>query len=103
MGALEKLAVHTNKDVWRASSAAPAAAREWGLDALAGRLVELSAHEASATLTIIIALVREAQLRRELAAWIGLESTIFHAGVTYSMGLLHSASVQRKEARSHDS
>ncbi|MFN0059738.1 MAG: recombinase A [Planctomycetota bacterium] len=89
MGAIEKLAAHTNKDVWRASSAvgARATSRGWGLDALAGRLVELSAHDASATLTIIIALVREAQLRRELAVWIGLESTVFHAGDAAESGV----------------
>jgi recombination protein RecA len=42
----------------------------WGLAALRGRLVELSAHGASATLTTAIGIVLEAQRGGEPVAWI---------------------------------
>jgi len=45
---------------------------------LAGRLVELSAHGASATLTTAIGLVRRAQEEGEPAAWIALPSATFY-------------------------
>lgn len=49
--------------------AAPTAA--WRLEALAGRLVEISGAAAGAPLTVAFRLVLEAQRRREPVAWIG--------------------------------
>jgi recombination protein RecA len=56
---------------------APALDR-WRLDALRGRLVELSARGATATLTAAIELVLEAQQASEPAAWITLGNTTFY-------------------------
>jgi recombination protein RecA len=50
----------------------------WRLDALRGRLVELSARGATATLTAAIELVLEAQQASEPAAWITLGNTTFY-------------------------
>jgi len=52
--------------------------REWTLDSLAGRFVELSSPAAGASLTAAVALVREAQLRGEPAAWVGVGGSIFY-------------------------
>src|SRR5258705_11308948 len=49
-----------------------APAERWGLDALRGRLVELSARGATATLTAAIELVIEAQQAAEPVAWVTL-------------------------------
>jgi len=59
--------------------------REWNLSTLAGRLTELSSPAAGAVLTAAVALVREAQLHGEPAAWIttGL-STFFPPDVAAS-------------------
>lgn len=63
----------------RAAAAANDAVVElWGLAALRGRLVELSARGATATLTTAIDLVLEAQLASEPAAWIMLQSGSFY-------------------------
>ncbi|MEM7164737.1 MAG: recombinase A [Planctomycetota bacterium] len=51
--------------------------REWGLRALSGRLVELSAQEGSASITMAATLIRQAQLQGEVAVWIGLDSSCF--------------------------
>lgn len=62
------------------SSLAPdaAAGREWSLDALAGRLVELSGEHASACLTMALHLVVQAQRKDEPVAWIThLSDTFF--------------------------
>jgi recombination protein RecA len=56
---------------------APATER-WGLDALRGRLVELSARGATATLTTSIELVLEAQRAAEPVAWIALGNGTFY-------------------------
>jgi recombination protein RecA len=57
----------------------PATERErWGLDALRGRLVELSARGATATLTTAIELVLEAQHAAEPVAWVTLGNTTFY-------------------------
>lgn len=50
----------------------------WGLDALRGRLVELSARGATATLTTAIDLVLEAQHADEPAAWITFGNATFY-------------------------
>lgn len=56
------------------SDAAPA---PWGLSAMRGRLVELSARGATATLTAAIELVAEAQTQSEPVAWITLTASAF--------------------------
>jgi recombination protein RecA len=50
------------------------ATERWSLEALRGRLVELSARGASATMTAAIGLVLEAQTAGEPAAWISVLS-----------------------------
>jgi recombination protein RecA len=50
----------------------------WGLDALRGRLAELSARGATATLTTAIELVLEAQHAAEPVAWVTLSNTTFY-------------------------
>jgi recombination protein RecA len=57
--------------------AGPEEAR-WGLDALRGRLTELSARGATATLTTAIELVIEAQHAAEPIAWVTLGNTSFY-------------------------
>jgi recombination protein RecA len=54
------------------------APRAWTLEALAGRFAELSSPAAGATLTAAMALVREAQLRGEAAAWIARGESTFY-------------------------
>ena len=56
----------------------PAPAERWGLDALRGRLVELSARGATATLTAAIELVIEAQQAAEPVAWVTLGNATFY-------------------------
>ena len=58
-------------------NAAPASQGPWGLDALRGRLVELSARGAAATLTAAIELVVEAQQAAEPVAWVTLGNATF--------------------------
>jgi len=55
-----------------------APAGRWGLDALRGRLVELSARGAAATLTTAIELVLEAQQVAEPVAWVTLGNATFY-------------------------
>ena len=50
----------------------------WGLDALRGRLVELSARGATATLTAATELVLEAQRAAEPVAWITFRNATFY-------------------------
>jgi recombination protein RecA len=58
---------------------APATDRDcWGLDALRGRLVELSARGATATLTTAIDLVLEAQHAAEPVAWTTFGNASFY-------------------------
>ena len=52
--------------------------RQWNLDSLAGRFVELSSGATSATLTASVSLIREAQLRNEPAAWIATGASTFY-------------------------
>lgn len=57
----------------------------WGLEPLAGRLVEISGHRASANLTVAFGLVLEAQEKDEPVAWVTLgESTFFPPDVAES-------------------
>jgi recombination protein RecA len=58
--------------------AAPECGSRWGLDALRGRLVELSARGATATLTAAIELVVEAQQAAEPVAWVTLGNATFY-------------------------
>lgn len=50
----------------------------WGLDAMRGRVVELSARGASATLTAAVELVLEAQLAADPVAWVTLANATFY-------------------------
>jgi recombination protein RecA len=56
----------------------PLPEQRWGLDALRGRLVELSARGATATLTVATELVFEAQHAAEPVAWVTLSNTTFY-------------------------
>ncbi len=62
----------------RLASAAPAPAPRWELPALAGGLVELSAHDHPAALTLAFALVLDAQQRGEPVAWIARVGSSFY-------------------------
>lgn len=59
-------------------AAAGEGAEPWSYEALRGRLVELSAHGASATLTAATGLVLEAQLAGEPVAWIAASGDSFY-------------------------
>jgi recombination protein RecA len=66
-------------DELRARRGDPAVdAAPWGLEALRGRLVELSARGATATLTAAIELVLEAQAASEPVAWLCLTGGTFY-------------------------
>ena len=65
-------------DELRAARAPDHAGEPWGLPALRGRLVELSARGAAATLTAAVGLVLEAQQAAEPVAWITLASASFY-------------------------
>jgi len=52
--------------------------RAWTLEALAGRFAGISSPATGATLTVAMALVREAQLRGEAAAWIARADSTFY-------------------------
>lgn len=56
----------------------PQSKENWDLDALRGRLVELSARGATATLTAAIELVCEAQIKAEPVAWIAPAAGTFY-------------------------
>src|SRR5438067_2439425 len=62
----------------RAGSVDSPGQARWGLDALRGRLAELSARGATATLTTAIELVLEAQHAAEPVAWVTLGNTTFY-------------------------
>jgi recombination protein RecA len=57
---------------------ARAAPPAWTLDALGGRLVELSGDASGAPLTLVFRLVLEAQRRGEPAAWVGRRDSVFY-------------------------
>lgn len=61
----------------RTTSHEPRTARSWTLDALSGRLVELSGSQSAARLSAAFGLVLEAQLCADRAAWVTLESSSF--------------------------
>ena len=58
--------------------ASPTEHERWGLDAMRGRVVELSARGASATLTTAVELVLEAQRAAEPVAWVTLSNATFY-------------------------
>ncbi len=72
---LERFLRHASSS---ASPIAHEAEARWGLAALRGRLVEISARGASATLTAAIELVAEAQSQAEPVAWITLANSSFY-------------------------
>ena len=49
----------------------------WGLDYLAGRLVEMSGAAGTSSLTMVASVILEAQKRREPVAWISAQDSIF--------------------------
>ncbi|HEY5938494.1 MAG TPA: recombinase A [Kofleriaceae bacterium] len=59
-------------------------AEEWGLPALRGRLVELSARGATATLTAAVGLVLEAQGASEPVAWVTTHGSFYPPDVADS-------------------
>lgn len=65
-------------DDLRAHRGATQSDAAWGLAALRGRLVELSARGATATLTAAIEIVGEAQTQAEPVAWIALGNGTFY-------------------------
>lgn len=65
----------------------------WSLASLRGRLVELSARGASATLTTAIELVLEAQVASEPVAWIMLDTSSFYPPDVADAGIDLSALV----------
>jgi recombination protein RecA len=77
----------------------------WTLPEIAGRLVEISSSGASASLTIVFGLVREAQRRREPVGWVtSMESFFYpldavHGGIDLAalvvIRVLHTASIPR--------
>jgi recombination protein RecA len=75
---------------------------EWGLPALRGRLVELSARGATATLTTAVGLVLEAQGASEPVAWITTHGSFYPPDVADS-GVDLAALVVVRVPSSHDS
>ena len=75
----------------------------WTLPEIAGRLVEISSSGASASLTIVFSLVREAQMRGEPVGWVTSLGSFFyppdaaHGGVDLAalavVRVLHAASI----------
>jgi recombination protein RecA len=59
------------------SDAPPGSSSRWQLDTAAGRLVEISSGGPTASLTIAVGLVLEAQQQGEPAAWITASDSIF--------------------------
>jgi len=82
--------------------------REWTLEALAGRMVELSSDAAGATLSAATALVLETQHRGEPAAWILGGSSSFYppdvaaSGVDLAALIVVRANSTIKAARAAD-
>ena len=67
--------------------------REWTLETLAGRMVELSSEAASATLTAAASLVLQCQRRAEPAAWILGGASSFYPPDVAASGVDHAALV----------
>ncbi|MDB4956571.1 MAG: hypothetical protein JWO36_4140, partial [Myxococcales bacterium] len=70
--------IEASLDELRARRGAEHVSAPWGLAAMRGRLVELSARGASATLTAAIELVVEAQTQSEPVAWLTLADGTFY-------------------------
>ena len=70
--------------------------KDWGLEQMSGRLVEISGHHAAANLTVAFGLVLEAQKANEPVAWVTLkQSTFFPPDVADSgIDLAHLAVVR---------
>jgi recombination protein RecA len=51
--------------------------KNWGLEQMSGRLVEISGHHAAANLTVAFGLVLEAQKTGEPVAWVTLKQSTF--------------------------
>lgn len=70
--------------------------KNWGLEQMSGRLVEISGHHAAANLTVAFGLVLEAQKAGEPVAWVTLkQSTFFPPDVADSgIDLAHLAVIR---------
>jgi hypothetical protein len=76
------------KGVVVAGQMAPApAVTGWGLDYLAGRLVEVSGAGGTASLTMVARVMVEAQRRREPVAWVTAQDSIFFPPDLVASGL----------------
>lgn len=71
----------------RSSLVRPITSRLWGLDALSGRLCELSAGQSSVALTLAMGLVLDAQLAGETAAWVTTTHSAFFAPDAAALGV----------------
>ncbi|MFT3696577.1 MAG: recombinase A [Kofleriaceae bacterium] len=71
----------------------PLSNESWDLDALRGRLVELSARGSTATLTAAMELVAEAQIKAEPVAWIAPAAGTFYPPDVADSGIDLSALV----------
>jgi recombination protein RecA len=77
----------------------------WTLPEITGRLMEMSSSGASASLTIVFGLIREAQKRREPVGWVTSMESVFypldavHGGIDLAalavIRVLHTASIPR--------
>jgi recombination protein RecA len=68
--------VLSNLRRWRQSPESPFA-RQWKLDNLMGRFVEISRARGTASLTAAASLILEAQQRKEPSAWVAVGGSIF--------------------------
>lgn len=80
----------------------PIAQKSWGLEQMAGRLVEISGQKAAANLSVAFGLVREAQKRNETVAWVTLQQSTFYPPDVADSGILlaHLAVVRVPDTRS---
>ena len=51
--------------------------KDWGLEQMSGRLVEISGHHAAANLTVAFGLILEAQKAKEPVVWVTLKQSTF--------------------------
>lgn len=78
MSDLERFLASARAKVTSLEQRDTSAAARWGLGAIRGRLVELSARGASATLTAAFELVVEAQTQGEPVAWLANQAGTFY-------------------------
>jgi recombination protein RecA len=84
------------------ANGAPADAPRWCLREVEGRLVELSSWRGGGSLSLAFDLVREAQLRGELAAWVGGRESCFFPPDVAAAGVDLDALVVARLPREQD-